>query len=41
MEVNPYAAPQSRVDDAAFDGFYLEAHRCLHRVSTDSSVIDD
>jgi hypothetical protein len=23
MEVNPYAAPQSRVDDVAFDGFDL------------------
>lgn len=40
MEVNPYAAPQSRVDDVAFDGFELEPRRCLHDVFAGSIVID-
>lgn len=38
MEVNPYAAPLSRINDVAFDGLGLEARGFPH---DESIVIDD
>jgi hypothetical protein len=41
MEVNPYAAPQSRVDDVVPDGLDLEVHKALRGDHCDRRLIAD
>ena len=40
MEVNPYAAPQSRVDDVAFDGLDLEARKASRGKRLGAALLD-
>lgn len=40
MEVNPYAAPQSRVDDVAYDGLDLEARKASRGKRLGAALLD-